>query len=292
MGWDGSACPDSYITDGTFAELLARRRTREENKIWQTLIRAGDVGNGLAQLFRETGAIAPNKLEQRTISRFLTENTALNFLSIVCPDYATRKDGDTVRYTFDSLGNGVGVVASRAFDVFTRLSRFFAGKDPNRNASFILAIADQEANEENCKRVGVGREEFLARLRNSQRALADQATAAGIQIATPLLTEIDPIRWKSSQERTEGLIGTLPKNLLLAARRERYSFYERWAGRCLRSEEAEAMFMAQIKDYVAVGDYVASDNRVIIGLDAPVMAPFVRHGAAATPVIYFKRPDY
>ena len=51
------------------------------------------------------------------------------------------------------------------------------------------------------------------------------------------------------------------------------------------------MFMAQIKDYVAVGDYVESDS-VIIGLDAPVMAPFVRHGAAATPVIYFKRPDY
>ena len=159
MGWDGSACPDSYVTDGTFAELLARRRTREENKIWQTLIRAGDVGNGLAQLFRETGAIAPNKLEQRTISRFLTENTALNFLSIVCPDYATRKDGDTVRYTFDSLGNGVGVVASRAFDVFTRLSRFFAGKDPRAQRElYPCDTRDQEANEENCKRVGVGRE--------------------------------------------------------------------------------------------------------------------------------------
>ncbi|MBI4087732.1 MAG: hypothetical protein HY434_02800 [Candidatus Liptonbacteria bacterium] len=283
---------DLLLSDDIALDIVAERRIAAEDVQWKFLAKAGVVGGGLTKLLRELGAIAPGKYEQKTIARLLGAGKNISFLSVVCPDYATREEKGTMRYTFDSLGEGVGVVAGRALEVHARLAKFFAEHEASARVSFTLAMADQEASEENCGRVGIDRDEFTRRLRKSQEALGDQAKSLGVTLETPLLSEIDPPRWETARREAKEMLGRVSPGLLESARRVRHLFYDRWAGRRLENSEAMAMLLTQVEEYIAVGRYLAEDGRVILGLDAPVMAPFVRHGASGTPVIYFERPEY
>lgn len=278
--------------DMAFERIAAERRIAAEDVMWKFLAKAGVMEEKLTKLLRELGAIAPGKYEQKTIARLLGTGGSISFLSVVCPDYATREEKGTMCYTFDSLGEEVGVVAGRALEVHARLAKFFAEQGIVERVGFILAMADQEASEENCKRIGIDREEFTRRLRKSQEALGNRAESLGVAAKTPFLTEINPRSWESSRQEAREMLGKMSPGLLESVRRGRHLFYERWAGRRLENSEAMAMLKAQAEEYIAVGRYLAEDGRVIIGLDAPVMAPFVRHGANGTPVIYFERPAY
>lgn len=285
---------DCGFEERRFDEILASKQKQiAQNNEWKPLARAGEIGKDLVQLLREIGAIVPEKHEQKTIARLLSSESDIAFFSVVCPDYSTEEEKGVVRYTFDSLGEGVGVVANRALEVHLRLAKFFTERHTMvRNISFVLAMADQEANDQNCQRVKLDRQEFLARLRRSQELLENQASKLGIKIETPFLTEMDPTHWETSQQEAKKLLGQVSPGLLGSVRRARQPLYERWTGQLLKEEQAMAMLLVQVEEYIAVGRYLSSPNGVIIGLDPPVMANFIRHGANGTPVIYFKRPDY
>ena len=291
--WDTDGPIEVSENGSTIGEFLAKRKERTQAEQWRYLAyHGGEVGNNLVQLMQEMEAIPPGKSEQKTIARLLRNEVEIVFCSVICPDYSTERQGDEIRYTFNSLGDGIGIVTSRALEVHVSLAQFFANQGTNNQPRFTLAMADQEANDSNCLRVGLGREEFLKRLRESQKALADQAQHRGVTIETPFLTELDRDRWETSKLEAKHLVDKVPRGLLSFALRVRRKLYERWAGRILNEDAAMTMLLVQVEEYIAVGRYLSSANRIIVGLDPPIMANFVRHGAGQTPVIYFKRPDY
>lgn len=219
----------------------------------------------------------------------------------VCPDYATRDTGDPARpvaYTFDGLGTGIGHVARRALGALPKLWECFRANGAS-HVRFVVAIADGEADaEDNCRRVGVTRAEFLDRLRESQRAFA-AASPSDMPLATPLLTELDRAMWdnllacaRAAVARREyGPLGLTDDDIAIIARARR-SLYERWAGRTV---DARGMLDAQVPEYLAVGDLLRRcyPNALMLGADAIPMAPFAQGlGASIQPVLYLRGVEY
>lgn len=234
----------------------------------------------------------------RTWLTNLTNGLPSAVISAVCPDYATKVEPSTGRtvYTFDGLGEGVGLVASRAFEAQERLWHFFRERCPG--VRFIIAIADQEADsEENCRRVGLSRDDFLERIRTSQRALEAMAPKE-MSLETPFLTEINPRKWSEAKESAR----SLATNPAVAGKRDirrvtskRRRFYCRWAGKQLDREELQRMALSQVPEYAAIGIYLKSilSNPLILAADSPVMAPFVTLlTGPALPILYLDKPSY
>lgn len=228
-----------------------------------------------------------------------TSLPAPTIVSVVCPDYATGADPCTGRrvYTFDALGDGIGLVAERALKAQGVLWNFFRERCPHTR--FIIAMADQEADsEENCKRVGLSRTEFLARIRKSQRALADAAPKE-MQLETPFLTEINPALWNKSSENARGLSKSpdaIPEKDVQRVINERRHFYRRWAGnKWLTENELRSMVLSQAPEYAAVGAYLytAISDALIVAADSRVMAPFMRLlSGPSLPLLYLDKPSY
>ena len=220
-------------------------------------------------------------------------------MSIICPDYATRwvESEQRTVYTFDGLGSGIGLVAKRALEAHQALWRFLT--DLGKPARFVLAIADQEANEANCARVGVDRAEFLARLRLSQSALA-QAAPKGMVLETPFLSELlDPAKWESALAAGRKITDRVRQGEYAVAMRRalgaRRHFYCKWAGRELSTVELQEMILGQVPEYIALGAYFMREapNTFMLGADSPDMGSFVRAAARSTlPLLYLDRASY
>ncbi|HEY4505965.1 MAG TPA: hypothetical protein VJJ24_00720 [Candidatus Paceibacterota bacterium] len=215
--------------------------------------------------------------------------------AIVCPDYATRQTGNPaqpVEYTFDGLGGGIGLVAGRVAEALPALHRF--GVEAELNTRFVVAIADYEASEENCRRVGLSREEFLARLRLSQECFRQAvAEIPDDRISTPFLSEVGD--WERALGAAEHRVrdGAVAESLIRGAARARHAFYERWSGRRMRPEEAVRMVREQIPAYLAAGALATHtfDNPLLVGGDSLIMEPFIREGSDCA-VLYLDRPRY
>lgn len=219
----------------------------------------------------------------------------------VCPDYATRETGDSARpvaYTFDGLNRGIGHVARRALDALPTLWECFRAQGAG-HVQFVVAMADCEADvAENCRRVGVSRDEFLVRLRESQQAFAASCPPS-MSVATPLLTELDRAAWDDLLARARvavaarqyGPLGLTEDDLGIITRARR-SLYERWYGGTV---DARAVLDGQVPEYLAAGDLLRQcfPNALMLGTDAITMSPFAQGlGTVIQPVLYLRGVEY
>lgn len=221
----------------------------------------------------------------------------------VCPDYAVRYTGDPARpveYTCDGVGDGVGLVAARILEVLPVLWSFCVAH--GLDVRFVVAMSDFEADSaENRQRVGLSRDEFIARMRRSQQALR-AACPAGMPIETPLVSEIAcPHAWhrlvaEASANFAEGRWGPIEisDRALDDICRARRSLYSRWCGRELAAHEIRPLLLRQAPEYAAMGIYATSyPNSLILGADTAAMAAFYHAlSAQPLPVIYLRRGRY
>lgn len=228
----------------------------------------------------------------------VSEGSPGTIVSVVCPDYATESDSHRGRivYTFDGLGEGVGLVAARALEAYKTLWDFFRKR--LSTVRFIIAMADQEAESKvNCNRVGLSRAEFIARMRKSQQALAELAPT-DIQLETPFLTEIHPQEWTEAMENARLLLNdtaAVREKDIRRAVSERRRLYHRWAGRILNEEELRRAVLSQVPEYAAVGSYLQRvlPDVFVLGADDPATGPFVKLLTGPTlPLLYLERPRY
>lgn len=105
----------------------------------------------------------------------------------VCPDYEVEKVGANIyRYTFNSVGNEVGLVAQRLLNNLPVISEIF--KDMKLNVDFIVALGDFEAFSINTQnRVGANEATLISRFRLSQSKF-NKACAFPVQ--TILFTDL------------------------------------------------------------------------------------------------------
>lgn len=281
---------ENYLT---FAELMERQRLQALDEQWRTLLR-DPIGRDMANIMRKMKAIPPSKQEQKAILRRLhgsQNGIPLEIVSIVCPDYATQSVGGVAKYTFDGLGDGIGLVAERALEVHLRMHEFSQKKGLLFN--FVIAIADQEADDNTTlRRVNLTKDEFVSQMRKSQESLRVAALVRGVNIRTPFLTEIAPDKWIISREEAKATMKALPENHHKDVVRKRWKLYEKWEGRPLSDAEALDRAIGDVEGYIAVGKYLSAENRLILGLDSPIMATSMRHGTDGTPVAYFERDSY
>ncbi len=229
------------------------------------------------------------------------EGESSTIITPICPDYETEETGDPScprAYTFEGLGDGIGLVGQRALGALPEIYNFFR-ENKIFNVNFIVPIGDFEANsEETRQRVGVTKEEFLRRLRCSQRAFQNACPIPNNILATPFMTEMSLFTWEEVMQEAEnavkegnyGALGLQEDDLQIIAK-ARTSLYERWYG-----EDADFLeiLKRQIPEYLAMGDIAEEyPNSLILGADAPAMAAFMQGtGKTIKPVLYLKGMNY
>lgn len=243
---------------------------------WNSLLKLGPVGEELARLLQNR-CHAPHSIVIQSITDWL--HTALKgiestIFSVVCPDWEI--DAETKRYTFKSLNDGVGLVASRILDILPSMERYI--RKWHLPMSFSVAIGDFEATNLSCSNLGITKDQFLARLRKSQDKFSELAPPS-ISLKVPFMTDLGS--WDLTLQKAQSYInfqnfsGPLKcsKCEVYRMAKARTSLYERWYGKKI---DPIKLMMAQGAEYAAIGQIVVSEfsNPLVIAGDHEVMAPF------------------
>lgn len=259
------------------------------------LLALGKAGQDFVQLMLDLPAVVPPKEVNRAITGWLRRAIGGEPSTVfvgVCPDYAVDEQG---RYTFEALGNDVGVVARRALIAFPLIWKF--ASKYRINLKFVAGIGDFEADsEEVLSRVKAGKQEFLSRLRQSQEAF--RVGCGDMPVEVPFATEIGD--WYQTLEQARQAVkrgewsGAFPLSetdidQICEARR---SLYERWYG---TGTDARQILERQVPEYMAMAKIAeeAFPNTLILGSDAACMAIF-DHGLSdhIRPVVYMRSKAY
>lgn len=253
----------------------------------------------LFTLFRDIKAIFPN---DNTIERIFdwvskgVKGEQLCLFSPVCPDYSYEKNGTTWRYTFDELGDGVGLVALRILGILPTFLAFF--QKYNIKVKIILGLADFEALvQSNLDRVKVDFDEFIKRVSRSRKAIQESTTIPlDVIMCSELCGGLE--EWKKLAEKyrldfEKGHFGNanINKETLIEIINKREVIYKRWYGEFDSFEEYLPYLFAQGAEYAAVGEIASKlENCFLLGADQPAMASFYDVNGAI-PALYVK-PNY
>lgn len=99
----------------------------------------------------------------------------LSIIAPVCPDYSYTKtsDGDYC-YTFDGVGNGIGVVANKAISNIKLLKELTLDLEKKGfSLNYEIFLGDFEANPDNLKALGETKESFLSKINQSIISICD-----------------------------------------------------------------------------------------------------------------------
>lgn len=257
----------------------------------------------LADLLRSTHAVLRQGETLRDMTPLMLKGIGGDRLTVVCPvcpDYEHEATGDPdqpYRYTFEGLGDGIGLVAARLLQDLPRYHRFFQRN--NIDVQFVIAHGDFEAlSDETLRQVGVSKEEFRQRLEGSARAI--ESAAAGLPVVSAFFMDLcgGESGWVARHERARGALeATLVDRVaasigidwrdILEARRP---LYERWVGPRACAGEYLPFLLNQGAEYSVMGELARElyPNSLLLCCDHHAMAPFFRM-SGRLPVIYLKR---
>ncbi|MCW1929698.1 MAG: hypothetical protein KIH62_000090 [Candidatus Kerfeldbacteria bacterium] len=306
--------PQAQMMQPSLADLVRHCRgditlkfvphTRDEHERHMLpLLVQGDAGKLFSELIRDHGHKPPKGRVLNAVSSWLERASAAEESTVhffVCPDWETC-DG---RYTFDSLGEGIGLVAHRALGILPKFFRFTqeAGLP---NVRFKVAIGDFEGDSVSaCQRIGIDATEFRRRCRLSQQAFQAELERRCPQMLSsctfPFATELagGQGRWGAILDCARQCVGDGLENAMRLTPKEvdeivnaRRSLYERWYG---EGCDSRAILTGQLPEYGAMG-LVARDstNPLIVGVDHAVMAHgFQIGGEEPLAVVYLRHSDY
>lgn len=252
-----------------------------------------EIGLNLADVLFSNKILIPQFKMAALLGRVLTAGQCgkeIILAGAFCPDYAyeiTDNPQIPYRYTFDSLGNGVGLVARQFARIVPALSEFLRSFHiPHR---FVLGIGDFEADSEDVLRgVGLNREEFIERCRQSLEAFrkdADPQLPLKLELFS---TERGGERFRryateATAKMNSGVFGKMPElyddlSGCIAEIPHQYgAFYRRWYGDGLTDQDVRKIVFAQGGEYAAIARIYKEDfgdNVVILAGDRPEMHRF------------------
>lgn len=254
----------------------------------------GELGLQFARMLHEANFLFPPRKVLRVIIEAIQRGIAgerVLITGVFCPDYAYEATGrlDTpYRYTFSSVGSGVGLVAKQFVRVIPYLAKFFS----NNGIAFDvrLGIADFECTPEVLSSVDVTKNVFIARCMESNEAMRRALSDYDVDL---VLFEREwageRFRWYTTDAlRTmrQGGFGGIKSNTGKEPRREitfiaadGAKFYRRWyRNNNLTLREIEGIVIAQGAEYAAATRIMAEDyvDRPVIQIagDRPKMQCF------------------
>ena len=211
----------------------------------------------------------------------LNFHETINLVFPVCPDYEYKSSKGKNIYTFDSVGSGIGLVASKSLSVLSKLESI--AKELSIDIQNSILIGDFEATNENCERLGIDRKEFLFRMKESCKEfdkVSSENTISGF------FTEetIGKFGWESlfnkfkaekfdQIENFEQLYLILPDIKHERIFNMRMRMYKRWFP---DKSNLFRIFINQINEYVLMGKIInlTYKNPILITSDHVSMAPY------------------
>lgn len=234
-------------------------------------------------LLKELSFYLPSDDYIGAVSEVLLKGLAgeeITLISPVCPDYGYVRNKDRYRYTFDQLGDGIGLVAGRILATLPRLRELLTRH--GIRSRVVIAAGDFEGlDEATVARVKETRFSFLEKVRRSQDKIiaALGFEAASVYIATLAGGEA---AWRELTARAyrslcgEDLDGLMPTRIDLDSILEtRMQLYQAWHVGRSRAELAQVL-LSQCAEYAAMGAlfHRSFSNPLVIGGDHCRMMPF------------------
>lgn len=252
-----------------------------------------ELGTAMADMLFGLQMLVPPEPVAKLLAGLLEKGKCgeeIMFAGVFCPDYAYEQTGNPhipYRYTFDGVGEGVGLVAQQFARIIPDLSRFFT--DLGIAHRFVVGIGDFEADSEAVlQRVGLSREEFVRRCQCSLDAFRDY-----IPDDVPLTLELfSAVRGTERLQRyaneatrrmRDGDFGKMARihldlDEVIARIPGQYrTFYERWYGRNMDDETVRNIVFSQGGEYSAVARMYDEDlgpNVILLAGDRPEMNRF------------------
>jgi hypothetical protein len=218
----------------------------------------------------------------------------ITLISPVCPDYGYVQVKDRFRYTFDQLGDGVGLVAGRIVNTLPKVQDLLTRH--GIRSRLVIAAGDFEGfDDATVSRVRETRESFLIKVNLSQERVM---AAIGRPVESVQITELagGETAWRMLTSNAllslqgQDMVHLMPTpidldNILEA----RLPLYQAWHTGRTRAQ-LQQVLLAQCAEYAAMGTLFHSsyNNSLVIGGDHNMMMPFYwLH--QRIPVLYLKR---
>lgn len=251
-------------------------------------------------VFEREGGVTPSDADLTRLVCWIRLGQAgqqVSIVSPVCPDYETVPGSNAAhRYTFNALGDGVGVTAARLLAALPALHHLFRETLGLQQLAHFVCPGDFEAfSPATLQRLDLTEATFLGRVSESCRAIARESPVP--VIARPFTDLCGGkagwrIRHAAITARFQaGKFGPLRDNpLFQAIARSRQPLYERWyAVRDKPLRYYEDLVVNQGTEYTTMGAIVTENgelgNTLVLGADHHRMAVFYTFAAEALPVL-------
>ena len=218
----------------------------------------------------------------------------ITLISPVCPDYGYVPHKGRFRYTFDQLGDGIGLVAGRIVNALPPLRETLLRH--GIRCRTVIAAGDFEGlDEATVARVKETRASFLAKVRCSQEKVM---AALGFDATSVFIAELagGEAAWRELTTRAYRSLAGDDLDALMSTQIDldsildtRMPLYQAWHGNRSRTDLADVLLM-QCAEYAAMGAlfHRSFTNPLVIGGDHCRMMPFYwLH--QPIPVLYLRR---
>ncbi|MEX0649753.1 MAG: hypothetical protein WD200_02040 [Candidatus Andersenbacteria bacterium] len=246
-----------------------------------------------AELFVSCKMLIPPAAVAKLFARIIAagqKGEPVTLVGAFCPDYAYEETGNPqlpYRYTFNGVGEGVGLVAQQFVRIVPAISGFLTQLRINHR--IVLGIGDFEADSPAVlERVGLQQAEFKRRCQCSLEAFR-----AAVSPDLPLTLELCGEERSNGRFRQYcheatrrmylgdfGQMRALYEDLaeVIARIPNQYrTFYERWYGHRMSDQEVSSLVYSQGGEYAALAKIYADDfgpNVVMLAGDRPEMHRF------------------
>lgn len=279
------------VLSGIEPSEFSERVLRAARPLCATL--GNEMGLRLAELMIGCKMEIPRLKMSQQLARVIAAGLSGKLITVVgafCPDYAYEETNDPYvpyRYTFDGLGDGVGLVAQQFVRIVPAISALF--DELGLKHRIVLSIGDFEADsDEVLRQIRLSRAEFISRCRRSLEQFA-AAVPSGLPLELEMFAEqrshgrLGEYAERAFSEMIAGRFGRMAElhdglQAVLARIPDQYrTFYERWYGRKMVDLEVNTIVYRQGSEYAALSRIYEEDfgeDILMLAGDRPEMHRF------------------
>tara|TARA_A100001388_G_C28763786_1_gene499400 strand:+ start:310 stop:1392 length:1083 start_codon:yes stop_codon:yes gene_type:complete len=214
---------------------------------------------------------------------FDLESINLKFIAPVCPDYSNIEEvSGKYKYTFESLGTDIGVVAKKAlFNIrqikklaLDLINEFF-------KIEYHIYVGDFECSEKNCKLLNETRDSFLEKTKVSALKIQESEKNINCDVFTKLTGGIKTwrylIKFIKDNQKINSFYDLKIKYPFVHHEKaiiSRIPLYRRWYG---DNAQIKEIFFEQVIEYMAMGLIISTHfgkNAFILASDHKVMRSY------------------
>jgi len=221
-------------------------------------------------------------LSNSSLSVTNDQSNIYNIVAPVCPDYSyVRTTDGRYRYTFESIGDGIGLVSQKAIFNIQILKELAKDLIKNGlNLRFKILIGDFEANEQNLNSLNEIKSNFLGKIESSRYKIQN-STGIETELFTSLCLgikgwqyQIEQLQYINNLYKFNDLYIKLPnishdKKLI-----SRLPLYKRWFG---DAADFKQIFFKQVLEYILMGNILKNNyqnNTAILASDHKAMRDY------------------